>query len=214
VDNNIFLSGIQNWSQGGAFAHNLIAGKTLLNPVPNRYTPYHFPHTTELMGVSNIQCGDDRIFNNIYIAGDYEISTWNNAFAGYGLEGYNAIERKLPVFVGNNLYYPGAAPYREETGSRVVKSFEPEINLLEEDGILYLQMTLDRSIAEVEAMPVNSTTLGIPLMVRHRYENRDGSPVEIDSDYFGLERNAVSPTVGPFEAAEGGEIKIQVWPKE
>jgi len=212
VDNNIFMSGIQNWSQGGAYVHNIIAGKTVLNPVPNRYTPYHIPHTTELMGVSNIQCGDDRIFNNIYMAGDYEITTWNNAFAGYGLEGYNTIERKLPIYVGNNLYYNGAVPYRDETGSVVRETSDPGIEIQEEEDSIYLQITFDNALQQVESKTVTSESLGTPVMVRHRYENRDGTPFILDRDLFGNKREPENPTVGPFESPDSGITRIKVWP--
>jgi len=58
VDHNIFLSRLvlRDWSQGGAYAHNLICGAVSIHPISNRSTPYHAPHSTELAGSSNIQC--------------------------------------------------------------------------------------------------------------------------------------------------------------
>lgn len=72
VDNNIFLSplSIKNISQGGAYAHNLIGGRILVQNVPNRFTPYHFPHSTDVMGVMTILGGDDRFYNNLFIPVD------------------------------------------------------------------------------------------------------------------------------------------------
>ena len=67
VDNNIMLSetSILNASQGTAHLHNLITGKIILRPVPNRFTPYHFAHSTSVKGLMTILTGDDRYFNNI-----------------------------------------------------------------------------------------------------------------------------------------------------
>ena len=34
---------------------------------PARYTPYHMPHRTEVMGFMTILHGDDRFYNNIFV---------------------------------------------------------------------------------------------------------------------------------------------------
>ena len=44
------------------------------------------------------------------------------------------------------------------------------------------------------------------------YEQPDGSPYRIDTDYFGRERNAANPFPGPFELAEDGSQVLKVWP--
>jgi hypothetical protein len=68
VDNNIFLSPInyRELSQGGAFCHNLFTGRIVQKAELNRYTPYHFPHDTEVAGVMTISGGDVRYFNNLF----------------------------------------------------------------------------------------------------------------------------------------------------
>lgn len=81
IDNNILLSkcSLRMPSQGIAFVHNLCMG--ILADVgtgtgfmvdgnkEERYTPYHFPHRTEVMGFMSILHGDDRFYNNIFIQG-------------------------------------------------------------------------------------------------------------------------------------------------
>ncbi len=79
IDNNIMLSdrALKLPTQGCAFVHNLIAGsltavgrgvdngaKTLKSA---RYTPYHLPHRTEIMGFMTILHGDMRFYNNIFV---------------------------------------------------------------------------------------------------------------------------------------------------
>lgn len=66
VDNNIFLSGqvFKDWSQGGAYAHNLFHGSFSVRP-QGRRTPYHEAHSTEIEGVVNITGGDNRFDNNL-----------------------------------------------------------------------------------------------------------------------------------------------------
>ena len=44
------------------------------------------------------------------------------------------------------------------------------------------------------------------------FENADGSPLKIDTDYFGKKRDTTNPFPGPFEVKESGKQKIKVWP--
>ncbi len=43
------------------------------------------------------------------------------------------------------------------------------------------------------------------------FENPDGSPYAVDTDYFGKKRDAENPFPGPFEVPVDGEVKV--WPK-
>lgn len=69
VDHNLFLSpmNFRNMAQGGAFLHNLFAGRFVVQSETTRTTPYHFPHKTAIAGYSNITSGDDRYYNNVFI---------------------------------------------------------------------------------------------------------------------------------------------------
>ena len=71
IDNNILLSDVslRIATQGVAMVHNLCAGSfTYVGEGTDwRYTPYHMPHRTEVMGFMTILHGDDRFYNNIFI---------------------------------------------------------------------------------------------------------------------------------------------------
>ena len=69
VDNNLFLSPttLSDVSEGGAYVHNLIAGRIVVDPLRRPQTPFHKPHSTELAGLRNIVGGDDRFYNNIFV---------------------------------------------------------------------------------------------------------------------------------------------------
>lgn len=79
IDNNLLLSdhALKLATQGVALVHNLIAGSitcvglgvnngSISKPSP-RFTPYHVPHRTEIMGFMTILHGDVRFYNNIFI---------------------------------------------------------------------------------------------------------------------------------------------------
>ncbi|MCD7818827.1 MAG: right-handed parallel beta-helix repeat-containing protein, partial [Lachnospiraceae bacterium] len=71
IDNNILLSDVslRFATQGVALVHNLICGAfTCVGDGTGwRYTPYHIPHRTEVMGFMTILHGDDRFYNNIFV---------------------------------------------------------------------------------------------------------------------------------------------------
>ena len=71
IDNNILLSevSLRMATQGVAMVHNLIGGSftSVGGGTGPRYTPYHIPHRTEVMGFMTILHGDDRFYNNIFV---------------------------------------------------------------------------------------------------------------------------------------------------
>ncbi len=71
IDNNIRLSdaSLRLATQGVAMVHNLIGGALTCvgGGTGLRYTPYHIPHRTEVMGFMTILHGDDRFYNNIFV---------------------------------------------------------------------------------------------------------------------------------------------------
>ena len=71
IDNNIMLSdaSVRMSTQGVALVHNLVCGAltSVGGGTSWRYTPYHIPHRTEIMGFKTILHGDDRFYNNIFV---------------------------------------------------------------------------------------------------------------------------------------------------
>ena len=79
IDNNILLSDVslRMATEGVAMVHNLICGSftqvgsgtdsQVDGILRQRYTPYHIPHRTEVMGFMTILHGDDRFYNNIFV---------------------------------------------------------------------------------------------------------------------------------------------------
>ncbi len=200
VDNNIFLSGnaVSDWSQGGAFAHNLFTGNLRLRP-QGRQTPYHKEHSTEIAGLSNISGGDDRFYNNIFAGGN-------------GLQAYNGA--KLPMQAGGNVYFNGAAPYKGETDFARLPDFDPGIKLVEKDGAVYLNLTLPPAKAGQRNKLVTTELLGKAKIPDLPYKNFDGTPLKVDTDYFAKKRSEQNPSAGPFEKPGTGKLSLKVWPEK
>ena len=70
IDNNIMLSDMafRDAAQGIAMVHNIIGGPFQKMNAGPRYTPYHFAHETDVKGFMTFHYGDDRFYNNVFIA--------------------------------------------------------------------------------------------------------------------------------------------------
>jgi len=58
---------------------------------------------------------------------------------------------------------------------------------------------------------VTSELLGRAILSNLPYEQPDGQPLRVATDYLGRSRKEANPTPGPFEKPGGGEVKIKVW---
>jgi len=198
IDNNLFLSGrsLLDMSQGGAYVHNLFVGRIQLRPELRRSTPFHKAHCTEVAGLRNIQGGDDRFYNNLVIQPG-------------GLDGYD--KATLPVQMEGNVYYNGAKPYLKETNCLEKTKFNPEVKVVEEGDSVFLHITLDDSWHVLDNPLVTTAFLGRAKMPNAAYENPDGTPLKIDTDYFGKKRSEANPSAGPFENPGEGKLTLKVW---
>jgi len=218
VDNNLFLSGVSllDMSEGGAYVHNLLTGKIISRPELGRSTPYHQPHSTTLAGLSNIKGGDNRFYNNVLVGGGESSAVTGKPASkkpqgadGFGLWGYDASE--FPLQTGGNVYYSGARPYAEEVKHLVQAGVDPKVRVVEEGRSVYLHLTLGQAVQKSNTTLVTTELLGKAKIPGLPFENPDGSPLKIDTDYFGKRRNEASPTAGPFENPGAGPLTLKVW---
>lgn len=207
VDNNIFLSplNLRDWSEGGAYAHNLFAGRIDSRPEPRRSTPFHKAHSTEVAGLDSIAGGDDRFYNNIFVGAGSNQDAGALRLGGYGLWVYN--HRPYPLYTGGNVYLNGARGYADEKATNL-----PEVNprpgVVESGGAVTLRLQLPADFRPAGTKRVTTELLGKARVPGLAYENPDGSPLVIDRDYAGKARDAARPWPGPFE---GYAAEIKVW---
>ena len=215
IDNNLLLSpavAILDGSSGGAYVHNLVVGKIIIVQ-QNRATPFHLPHSTAVLGRVVTRNGDNRYLNNIFCAVDEETNRrmpnpWWIGRGSYGLGTYTGYH---PMYVDGNIYYHGAEEYPDELNVVFRPEHDPEIRIEERDGGVYLHMKLDGSMKSLRNKIVTTEILGRVKTSDARYEQADGTPLLIDTDYRGQSRNPDDPSPGPIEDPGEGEIVIQVW---
>ena len=76
---------------------------------------------------------------------------------------------------------------------------------------MYLRLSLSAEVRKAATRLVSTERLGKARIPGLPYENADGSPLVIDSDYSGRKRSTTAPSAGPFEDAGQGDVKLKVW---
>jgi alpha-N-arabinofuranosidase len=196
VDNNVFLSPrtLLSVSQGGAYVHNLVAGAIQSVPFDARQTPFHKAHSTELAGMHNNPFGDDKYVNNLFV-GPADLSVYDKA--------------PLPVLMEGNVFLKGAKPSRREKAPVVRADFDPGLKLVENAGVVTLDLTLDGVLGKGPRRLVTTAILGRAVIPDLPYEQADGTPVRIATDFFGLKRDPANPSPGPFEGLGNGPQHLE-----
>jgi hypothetical protein len=198
VANNLFLSPVSYLanSRGGAFAHNLMTGR--LDIIPDgRQTPFMKPHSTEQVALHGCPVGDLRWYNNLMLPGT-NLNTLDGA--------------SLPVAAAGNVFVKGAPGSKHDQSALLKKDFDPKLKLTRKDDGWYLSLVEEPSWKSGTKRPLVTTALlGKATVPNQAFENADGSPLAINTDYFGGKRNAANLFPGPFETPVVGEIKV--WPK-
>ena len=199
MDNNLLLSSLslRDNSQSGAYVHNLFAGAIQLYLFDRRQTPFLKAHSTEVAGLHNNPNGDDRFYNNLFVQ-RADLSVYDNA--------------PSPLWMEGNVFLKGAKPCKYEKEPLVKADFDSAVRLVEETGGFYLEMHYDPSWNTAQTYKLVTTErLGRAVIPNLPYEERDGQPVRINTDYFGQTRSETNPTPGPFENPGQGDLRLRVW---
>ncbi len=206
IDNNILRSDVslRFATQGVALVHNLICGAfTCVGEGTSwRYTPYHIPHRTEVMGFMTILHGDNRIYNNIFVqdwpSDDFLILHDTD-------DGCDMENRQAGTWVFDEY------PSFEEWDAQFDRSQLADLAKLEpvhfghlpvwSEGNVFLKGAKpsrhDKDIGGKACRLITSDILGKAFEPEQRFENADGSAIIFDRDYYGNKREGrIIP--GPF----------------
>lgn len=204
IENNILLSplAIRDWSEGGAYVHNLIAGTIEIRP-QKRSTPYQVAHGTDIAGLAKTKCGDNRYYNNIFLRNAPKSKNSKS-----GLQVYENTEH--PMHVDGNVYLNGAHDFSNEK-NKLVPGGKHKVKVTETPDGVYLQFDSDPRIRKMKNKIICSDILGETLVSRLGFVNPDDTPLTIDKDYLGNTRDKINPTAGPFEDLPNEEMGVRVW---
>ena len=229
VDNNIFVSEytLDNMAQGGAYINNLICGTMRREPVMDRSTPYHFPHSTTPMGTAFVYSGDDRWYQNIFVGGsNFHTEQFTSGTIDYNdnpasyeeyIEELKSMPGdhdkfeliKDPVYINNNVYLNGSKAYNKET-EKIENAYNPQVRIVTEGESTYIEMNVKEELLEMQAEILGTKDLGMVRIAEAIYENPNGTDIFFDIDYNSKKRSGKS-WAGPFAKLEAGMNRIKVW---
>lgn len=226
VDNNIFASNYNftNAAQGGAYVNNLCCGLISHYPVLDRPTPYHLPHSTQVMGVIGVYGSDDRWYQNIFVGGKeerpYGTSTYDGAalsleefcakvkaFDGDLLQAY--IKIRQPAYIHRNVYLQGAKAFEKEDDAVHFADWKPEVSVEIQEKEVILTISLPEELPTKDGVAVTSAILGNPRITEAGYENPDGSPLCVHTDLRG-EEYSEQVKAGPLQCLIAGKNIIKL----
>lgn len=231
IDNNILGSkyNFDNVSQGGAIINNIFCGAIRKIAAKGRPTPFHLAHSTKVAGFSAVKCGDDRVYNNLYVGGtlkhndlsiygtcnydenpkDYETFFEKLNKLGKGdVELYDQVEN--PVLINNNAYYKNAKAYCDEVNN-VISEIEASVHFLENlDGKVFMKFDVPPEFANYETAIIDSSAFILPRISNLPYEDPQGNSIIFEEDYF-KEKRGLQNNLGPFNCLKPGHNIIQVW---
>lgn len=239
VDHNICASPVawENFSQGGAYVNNLVAGAVRLEQVLDRATPYHRPHSTQVAGYAVICGGDDRCIGNVFLGAEadqaFAPGSLGHQLATYGSHGwdgcpptfadYLAVVTRVEgdhqrfgghhqaVWIHHNAYAGGARAYAHEEHPLLLDD-EVTFAVVDEGDEVYLEADLPPALAQGLLGPVRSADLPPVRFAGAEFEDVDGAPLVIDTDLLGQHKDGdqLYP-LGPLAALTAGESRTRVW---
>ena len=242
VEHNIFASpaSLELFSQGGAFVNNLVCGTVFLEPVLERPTPYHVPHSTQVAGYAAIHGGDDRHIGNIFLGGDAGRGLRTDGTTGpaeptTAPSATTAIPHRWrttspwsttpPVATTNDSWASSnrststttsTPAERDRSRPSTAPSSSPAATcvatIVDEGAEVYLESRLPAEFDSVRLGVITGSDLERVRFVDAEFEEPDGSPAVLATDLVGAEKTRTgSYPAGPITALASGGARTRVW---
>ncbi len=126
-------------------------------------------------------------------------------FENKGLAPYK--KTALPVVADGNVFVNGVEVFC--TGKNFLEiNTEIKTGIQKQNDLMVVNFNLPASINKLKLKAITTEILGKAINPDQGFENNDGTPLLIDTDFFGNKRNLKNPTAGPFE--KPGESKIEI----
>ena len=179
------------------------------NEERHRYTPYHLPHSTDILGTAVICCADERFYQNVFAKNGTE---WFNGCPASIEEYIDGIkehtlktnemdvssywDRRQPIYSDRNVYADKSAVFDKETNAIVVND-ELTMKIRKEDNSFVAESNLPETLKFCNSI-INTLDLEPARMPEQLFEDKDGNSILLDSDITGAKRSE-NPFPGPIE---------------
>jgi len=188
VDNNILIGerGISSNSEATVLANNLFVNCNFAYSTDKkRQSQYYTPHTTIVLGKKAVILREEKWYNNIFIK-----TGPDNVKEG---EGYES---------DFNVFLEGAKNTSFGDKHSLLDSFESNFRKEDQDMGVTITFSANKSIIDAKASLVNGELAGVFTTTGQSIEDRHGIPIQVDTDFNGLEFNPIR--VGPLANLKKG----------
>ena len=125
---------------------------------------------------------------------------WDAMFEGYcgmGAAASNRYYEHLPVWCEGNVYFNGAKAWEKEINAYVDATNDVWAKAELVGDTWTLKTNYDEFMPQAKCKIISTDTLGMAFEPEQKFENPDGTPIIIDSDYSGNHRG-ICTVAGPF----------------
>ena len=99
---------------------------------------------------------------------------------------------------------------REKMQALAAELDDPRIDLIRRGDGFALHLAVGPELRQADTALVTTGLLGNAKIPGLPYENADGSPLTVDTDCLGRNRDVENPTPGPFESPGAGPLVLTV----
>jgi hypothetical protein len=86
-----------------------------------------------------------------------------------------------------------------------------EVKIPDDKSGFFIDFNFPESIKKLKTKSITTELLGKVIVPEQGFENRDGTSLSVDYDFFGNKRSKKNPTAGPFENPNESEIELRLW---
>jgi hypothetical protein len=129
----------------------------------------------------------DRYYNNIFIKKEMGL-----------------LMSTTDIRAGYNVCYQGAGKLALEQNTIVETAFNAALTYTSDARGVTISFNADDAPRTIGCPLITRDFIGIYSTINQGIEDRDGNPITIDKDIFGVSRPSVGPTAGPFQSLASG----------
>jgi hypothetical protein len=193
VDNNVLIGpAVRSNSEATVFAHNLFVDCGYdYRPDVNRRSEYYTPHTTRAAGRKTGTAQDDKWFNNIFVR-----------------TGLDRVKPAPGYTSDYNVFLEGARKSTFGDEHSLVDPYVAGVAIEDRPRAATIVFSVNEAAAALAGPRVNAELVGVFPTVGQTIEDRDGRPLEVNTDLNGEPRTR--PCAGPLADLQAGRNTI-VW---
>ena len=91
-----------------------------------------------------------------------------------------------------------------------ISQADPQVKIVSEGDAVYLEMNVEKEMLSIPTEVIDTQKLGMVRLVEAPFDDPDGNPVVLDTDYLGHTREAGS-AAGAFADLKKGFNRFRVW---